>query len=89
MDKVADLVPIEVGLKETLTLAEAPVASVLEEALSLVITNWPGSVPVMVRVPMMRLARPSLVIVTVLGRLVSPDWIEPKSRLGGLTAISG
>ena len=88
MDKVADLAPTAVGLKLTLTLAEAPEASVWEEALSLVITNWPGSVPVMVMVPILRLARPSLVMVTVFGKLDEPDWIEPKSRLVGLTEIS-
>ena len=88
MDKVADLVPIEVGLKLTLTLAESPEIRTLSEALSLVITNWLGSVPVMVMVPMLRLARPSLVMVTVFGRLDELDWIEPKSRLVGVTEIS-
>ena len=88
MDKVADLAPVEVGLKLTLTLAEAPEVSIWEEALSLIITNWPGSVPVMVMLPMLRLAKPSLVMVTVLGKLDEPDWIEPKSRLVGLTEIS-
>ena len=39
-------------------------------------------------VPIMRLAMPSLVMVTVLGKLDEPDWIEPKSRLAGLTEIS-
>jgi len=88
IDKVADLAPIEVGLKETETLAEAPEASVWEEALSLIITNCPESVPVMVMPPTLRLAIPSLVMVTVLGKLDEPDWIEPKSRLVGLTEIS-
>ena len=34
MDKLADLAPVEVGLKLTLTLAEAPEARDFSEALS-------------------------------------------------------
>ena len=46
-------------------------------------------VPVMVMVPMVRLAVPSLLMVTVSAELVEPTWIEPKSIEVGSTVISG
>ena len=44
---------------------------------------------VITMVSIVRLAVPSLVMVTVSGELVEPDWMEPKSTEVGVTEISG
>ena len=89
MDRAADLLPVEVGLKVTLTLAETPGDSVSEEALSLTIENWLASVPVMDRVPISRSVVPALLTVSTPGALEEPDWMEPKLTESGVTEISG
>ena len=67
-------------------MREAPGASVWPEILPLEIVNWPL---LMVRLPMIKLALPSLVTVTFFDALDEPTCTEPKLTEAGITVISG
>ena len=56
------------------------------EILPLEIVNWPLLI---VRLPMIRLALPSLVTVTFFVALEEPTCTVPKSMEGGITLMSG
>ena len=60
-------------------MREAPGASVWPEILPLEIVNWPLLI---VRLPMIKLALPSLVTVTFFVALDEPTCTEPKSMEG-------
>ena len=73
MDRKADLVPVEVGLKTRETLAEPPWGRIWEEALSLKIEKLELSVPLIEIIPMLRLRVPVLFMVTTSIELEEPD----------------
>jgi len=57
MDRVADLLPVEVGLNTTSRVFELPGAMIREEALSFWIENWP--VPPVIAVSYTHLTLPT------------------------------
>jgi len=89
MDKVADLAPLEVGVKTTSRVALALGASIWPETLSFWMENMVASVPVILTLLIVRLSVPSLVTVTVRGELDELTGTGPKLMLVGLTVISG
>ena len=89
IDKVADLAPVEVGLKTTSSVAEDAGASVCPEQLSFCLENWSASVPFILMEPIFRFKLPSLVTVTVFVELDEPISTELKSVDVGLTVMSG
>jgi hypothetical protein len=89
MERVADLAPVEVGLKTTSRVAEPARAIVCPEQLSFCIENWSALAPPIVIVLIARSTMPPLVMVTVRGELDEPATGEPKSIEEGLIVISG
>ncbi len=86
MVKLADCGPVAAGLKTRDILAEAPGISVCREISPLEMVNWPLFI---VRLPMVRLAVPSFLTVTLRSVLLSPTSTSPKLIDVGLTDISG
>jgi hypothetical protein len=90
MDSVAVFAPSTEGSNITVIVFEVPAARVWPDALSPDFTNWAASVPVIVTVPMVKLAEPVFCIVKVWAGLAS-ELIptEPKVLDAGDTVISG
>ncbi len=84
--KFADCPPVALGVKIRVIFSDAPGTSVWPEILPLEIENW---LSLIVRLPIIRSASPSLVTVTFRGELGEPTSTSPKSISVGFTEISG